>query len=532
MTLKKKLYRIVFHSDTKAGKQFDLILLWAIILSVVTVILESSPSVGQNHKALFRGIEWFFSILFTIEYFGRILISDKPLKYIFSYWGLIDFLASIPTFLGFFITGVQLLVVLRIVRLLRIFRILKMVRFTKEAKILSDALNASMRKISIFLFAVVVLVLILGTLMYVVEGQQEGFNSILQSVYWAVVTITTVGYGDLVPQTGMGKLISSFIMIIGYAIIAVPTGIVTVEMSKKRTEEIECAKCSTKNPDSSRFCSSCGNGLTTGNAARLELSSEFVPQVKALLNKAASAIMEVYNSGDFSTVEKGDHSPLTRADTISNNIIIAGLKTITPEIAVISEETSHLPYDERKLFKEVWILDPIDGTKEFVSRNDEFCICLALIRNTRPVAGFILAPVTGEFWYAIDGEGAYCEKNNTKCRLPIQNATDKIKITRSRSHHNDMEGAWIRKIEESHQAETIIQGSAIKFCRLAEGTASVYPKFGSINEWDVAAGDIILTEAGGTIIETVSGNIPEYNKPDLKLPFFFAYARGVKGKLL
>lgn len=254
----------------------------------------------------------------------------------------------------------------------------------------------------------------------------------------------------------------------------------------------------------------------------------FITEIQSLLNKAADAILEVYRSNDFSTEVKADNSPLTRADTISNNIIVQGLKTITPEIPVISEETCHLPYDERKLFKEVWILDPIDGTKEFVSRNDEFCICLALVRNTRPVAGFILAPVTGDFWYAIEGEGSYCEKNNTKSRLPIMQPKDKIIITRSRSHHNETEKEWIKKIESAHQTETIIQGSAIKFCRLAEGLASVYPKFGSINEWDVAAGDIILSEAGGKIVETGTGTVPQYNKPDLKLPHFIAYAPGVK----
>jgi 3'(2'), 5'-bisphosphate nucleotidase len=257
-----------------------------------------------------------------------------------------------------------------------------------------------------------------------------------------------------------------------------------------------------------------------------ENNPAFVPAIKSLLEKAAKAILEVYRSDNFSTELKADNSPLTRADTISNNIIVQGLKTITPEIPVISEETCHLPYEERKLFREVWILDPIDGTKEFVSRNDEFCICLALVRNTRPVAGFILAPVTGELWYAIEGEGSYCERNNTTIRLPLMKPTGKITITRSRSHHNEAEKEWIKKIESAHKTEIIIQGSAIKFCRLAEGNSSVYPKFGSINEWDVAAGDIILSEAGGKIIETGTGTVPHYNKPDLKLPHFIAYAPG------
>jgi len=258
-----------------------------------------------------------------------------------------------------------------------------------------------------------------------------------------------------------------------------------------------------------------------------ENSPEFIPAIKSLLKTAAKAILEVYGSDDFSTETKADNSPLTRADTVSNSIIIGGLKPITPEIPVISEETCHLPYEERKLFREVWILDPIDGTREFVSRNGEFCISLALIRNTRPVAGFILEPVTGDFWYAVAGNGSYCERNNTKISLPSTNRHDKIIITRSRSHHNELEKEWIKKIESSFPTKTIIQGSAIKFCRLAEGSASVYPKFGAINEWDVAAGDIILEEAGGKIVETVSGNLPQYNKPDLKIPHFIAFASGI-----
>lgn len=259
--MKNKLYNIVFLSDTKAGKLFDLVLLWAILLSVLTVIIESIPSIGQHYFFLFRSIEWGFTILFSLEYITRIFISPKPLKYIFSFWGLIDFFASIPTYLSFFLGGAQFLIVVRLIRLLRVFRILKMIRFTKEAIILIEALKASLHKITIFLFAVLVLVLILGTLMYVVEGQNKGFSSIPQSIYWAIVTITTVGYGDLVPQTVMGKFISSVIMLLGYAIIAVPTGIVTVEMAKKNNKTVLCTHCKKQNPDEAIYCNNCGQKI-------------------------------------------------------------------------------------------------------------------------------------------------------------------------------------------------------------------------------------------------------------------------------
>jgi 3'(2'), 5'-bisphosphate nucleotidase len=257
-----------------------------------------------------------------------------------------------------------------------------------------------------------------------------------------------------------------------------------------------------------------------------------ISDIKLLLKKASASILEVYHSGIYSVQQKADFSPLTLADTISNSIIINGLKSITPDIPVISEETLHLSYEERSLFKEVWILDPIDGTREFVSGNGEFCISLALIRDNRPVFGFILAPVTGELWYAIKGEGAFREKDGEIIRLPIREApSDNIVITISRSHHNDAEKAWIDNITRLHESQVLTQGSAIKFCKLAEGVASVYPKFGSINEWDIAAGDMILTEVGGEVVETLSGREPRYNKPDLKQPFFIAYAPGIRGKI-
>ena len=261
MTWKRKLYIIVFLSNTKPGKRFDVLLLWAILLSVLTVIIESIPSAGNAHPRLFDGIEWFFTILFSAEYLLRILISPRPFRYIFSLWGVIDFLAAIPMYFSLIFPGMQFIFVIRMLRFMRVFRILKVARFTDEARVLSEALRASLYKITIFLTTILLLVLLLGTLMYVVEGQQQGFSSIPQSIYWAIVTITTVGYGDLVPQTVLGKFISSVIMITGYAIIAVPTGIVTAEMSKRGGKTSRCPHCGQENPVKSSFCNSCGSRI-------------------------------------------------------------------------------------------------------------------------------------------------------------------------------------------------------------------------------------------------------------------------------
>jgi len=261
MKVKRKLYIIVFLSNTKPGKRFDLLLLWAILLSVLTVVLESVPSLGGEYPRLFDGVEWVFTFLFSAEYVIRIWISPRADRYIFSFWGMIDFLAAIPMYLSLILPGMQFIFVIRLLRFLRVFRILKIARLTDEARILSEALKASLYKVTIFLTTVLILVLILGTLMYVVEGQQQGFSSIPQSVYWAIVTITTVGYGDLVPQTVIGKFISSVIMITGYAIIAVPTGIVTAEISRKGHRPARCGNCGQHNPAGSKFCNHCGHFL-------------------------------------------------------------------------------------------------------------------------------------------------------------------------------------------------------------------------------------------------------------------------------
>ena len=256
-----------------------------------------------------------------------------------------------------------------------------------------------------------------------------------------------------------------------------------------------------------------------------EREESFIPKMTALLRMAGDAVMDIYRSGDYHTETKSDNTPLTKADKTSNSIVSDGLARITPGIPLISEETSHLPYETRKHYNEVWILDPIDGTREFVDRNGEFCICLALIRGQRPVAGFILAPVTGELWYAIEGQGAWKQAGGITTRLPLQSPPQPPVILISRSHHNETEKKWIERFRADHNAEVSIQGSAIKFCRLAEGKASLYPKFGPINEWDVAAGDIILKEAGGSVTETLTGKEPVYNKESLVQPYFIAETR-------
>lgn len=256
--LRQELHLIVFGTDTKAGRNFDVILLWLILFSVLIVILESVPDFDARFDYEFNIIEWFLTIVFTLEYLIRLWISPKPTKYIFSWWGMIDLLSILPTYLSFFMVGYHYLLIVRIFRLLRVFRILKLVRFNNEAQVLINALKSSLYKVTIFLMAVLAIVTLLGTIMYVVEGGEDGFTSIPQSIYWAIVTVTTVGYGDMIPHTVLGKFISSFAMIIGYAIIAVPTGIMTVGIAKASAEEKKCPKCTANNPMVSKYCNQCG----------------------------------------------------------------------------------------------------------------------------------------------------------------------------------------------------------------------------------------------------------------------------------
>ncbi|WP_231490651.1 ion transporter [Pedobacter sp. Leaf170] len=256
--MREKINRIIFGHDTKGGKLFDIVLLWVILASVLIVILESIPSFHSAYFKYFYYIEWIITILFSLEYVVRIWSTKTPFRYIFSFWGIVDLLSILPTYLELVNFGFHYLLAIRIFRLLRVFRILKLVRFNREAQKLLLALNASRHKMSVFLMAVLTIMVILGTLMYVIEGGENGFTSIPQSIYWAIVTVTTVGFGDIVPQTVAGKFLSSIAMIMGYAIIAVPTGIITVELATKKSEDKVCEVCKHDNPDNANYCNQCG----------------------------------------------------------------------------------------------------------------------------------------------------------------------------------------------------------------------------------------------------------------------------------
>jgi voltage-gated potassium channel len=259
------LHEVIFEAETPGGKAFDVALIWAIILSVIAVMLESVKGMGAAYGNLLYFIEWFFTLLFTVEYVLRLFSVRKPLRYALSFYGLVDLLAIIPTYLSLFLPGTQYLLVIRILRLLRIFRIFKLTEYLSEARVISDALRASRKKISVFLLAVLSLVVIIGSLMHVIEGDANGFTDIPTSIYWAIVTMTTVGYGDLSPQTPLGKLLASAVMIAGYGIIAVPTGIVTVEFSRTTRTLVttaSCPSCGAEGHDSDAVhCKYCGARL-------------------------------------------------------------------------------------------------------------------------------------------------------------------------------------------------------------------------------------------------------------------------------
>lgn len=260
-----RLYEIIFEADTRTGKLFDITVLWFILLSVIVIFLESIQELGEQYSFYFYFIEWTFTIIFSIEYILRILSVRKPSIYIFSFYGVIDLLAIIPTYLSLLIVGSQYLLVVRILRLLRVFRIFKIRPMLAQAEILTRALKASRSKIAVFLFSIITVIVVIGTIMYVVEGPENGFTSIPTSMYWAIVTLTTVGYGDIAPQTPTGQILASFVMILGYAIIAVPTGIVTVEIAEASRKAITtqvCPECLKEGHDKDAFhCKYCGAKL-------------------------------------------------------------------------------------------------------------------------------------------------------------------------------------------------------------------------------------------------------------------------------
>ena len=266
ITWRSKLHDTIYESNTTAGKIFDIALLLLIILSIVIVILDSIKSYNRQYASLFTILEWIFTILFTAEYILRLVSIDKPWRYVFSFLGIIDLLAIIPSYLSIFFIGAESLMVFRVLRFLRVFRIFKLTHFLSEMQFLKAAIAGSLKKISIFMMVVLGLVIILGSVMYLVEGGRNGFSSIPDSIYWAIVTITTVGYGDISPVTSLGKFIASFIMLIGYGIIAVPTGIITTEMalaerSRKQGHET-CPGCGKEGHDQDAiFCKRCGSLL-------------------------------------------------------------------------------------------------------------------------------------------------------------------------------------------------------------------------------------------------------------------------------
>jgi voltage-gated potassium channel len=265
--MRKKLHDIIFGINSKAGRAFDVTLLIFILASLLIVMFESVPEWFRLYEAQLFYLDWIFTIVFSIEYLIRIWISEKPLKYIFSWWGIIDLVSIIPTFLELFVSGYTAIRAVRALRLLRVFRILKLPRFTRESQALAHSLKASYYKIMVFLFFVVMMMVLAGTLMYVIEGGEHGFESIPASIYWAIVTTTTVGYGDLVPTTGLGKMLSSVMMILGYVIIAVPTGLISVEMIKHKSngkEDDLCDDCGHRNPNGSVYCNQCSNKMMNG----------------------------------------------------------------------------------------------------------------------------------------------------------------------------------------------------------------------------------------------------------------------------
>ena len=273
-----KLHEIIYEADTPAGKLFDVILLIAILASILLVMLESVKRFDEKFHDFLNISEWIITILFSIEYIARVITVKKPFKYIFSFYGIIDLLSTIPKYISLFLAGTHALVALRALRLLRVFRILKLARYMGASNQLASAIKASKAKIAVFLFAVLIASIIFGTIMYLVEGEENGFTNIPKSVYWCIVTLTTVGFGDIAPQTPLGQLVATFIMILGYGIIAVPTGIVSAEYTKASTQEDKkfsdeelkqlesvhlntqcCVNCLTEqHQDGAEYCHKCG----------------------------------------------------------------------------------------------------------------------------------------------------------------------------------------------------------------------------------------------------------------------------------
>jgi voltage-gated potassium channel len=271
---RRRWYEVIFESDTRAGRTFDLMLLAVIAASVAVVMLDSVRDIGGPNADLFNAMEWGITIFFTLEYVARLVCVDRPLRYALSFYGVVDLLSVLPTYLAIFVPELHALIDVRVLRLLRVFRILKLAAYLAEFRFLGSALRASRRKILVFLSAVGMIVVIMGTVMYVVEGHANGFTSIPVSVYWAVTTMTTVGFGDITPKTDLGRLIASAMMLMGWGVLAVPTGIVTAEMTSLRFTADEAQRCGGcghgEHPVAARFCHRCGAGLEVGARAAVD----------------------------------------------------------------------------------------------------------------------------------------------------------------------------------------------------------------------------------------------------------------------
>lgn len=268
---RERLWVVIFKADTPGGRAFDIVLIVAIVASVITVMVESVPRIHDAHGPLLRNIEWGFTGLFTVEYLLRLACVRNPARYARSFFGVIDLLAILPTYLSLFFPGTEALMVVRFLRVLRIFRVLKLTEYLRESRVLTDALWASRRKIGVFLLSVLTTLTIVAALMYLVEGPANGFTDIPTSLYWAVVTLTTVGFGDIAPKTFEGRALASLVMILGYGIIAVPTGIVTVELTRAGRASLVMAECPvcyrTGHDADARFCKHCGGKLPTAATA-------------------------------------------------------------------------------------------------------------------------------------------------------------------------------------------------------------------------------------------------------------------------
>lgn len=260
---REHFYSIIFESDTKAGRTFDIVLIVAIVVSIIVVILESVADISAKHGKLLITLEWFFTGLFTLEYIARLSCVRRPVKYATSFFGVIDFMSVLPAYLAIFFPGAHAFLDIRILRLLRMFRIFKLTTYVQEYGMLGRALSASRRKIFVFLSFVMMVVVLLGTVMYVIEGPVNGFTSIPTAIYWAITTITTVGFGDITAKTDLGRFVASIIMMMGWGILAVPTGIVTAEMAAQRggaqTSSRRCEECLSEGHDiGAKFCKECG----------------------------------------------------------------------------------------------------------------------------------------------------------------------------------------------------------------------------------------------------------------------------------